>query len=204
MTRHSRQPADEPQLGQWHDLTHVITALRTALGGPSPEADPDTLARLAGASVEERADALLRDPALRRAYATVLRAEQDTATRPRTRSAWRGIAGLAIAAGIGAVLLLPSAPRETPHRGDTPGVVQGITTDEGVVAWHFVDGADEYTVDIAQGDGRVVLSLTTTDTTLAIPRTALVPGSTYFARVRARIEPGRWLSSPFREFRVDR
>jgi len=195
----------------------MITLLRAAAGGGGPiSAEAAGYFRPGPRSPAEIAR-LCRDGAMRRRVAAAGRILGAPAVRSAIRPArprwtwWVVSAGLA-AASLAVLVLSPGGPSPVgqSHRAlpVAPADFQVISVSvtpgsELLVAWHGVLGAENYEVEVTGANGRVLLTTSTVDTMLVLPRAGLASGARYFARVRARIEVGRWIASDFREFRIE-
>jgi len=201
------------------DLAATAARLRAAAGGvgglPSDEAL--VASYLAPGPRDHRAlRRLLDDPALRREVAAVARLtdpmeEPETAAwrRQRRPRYWVAAALVASAASLVGVVTLPHTSPAPAHRATpivgaeihviTPGGERSAPPE---VEWEVVLSADLYELEVTAADGRPVFSAQTMHTTLRIPDGVVEPGVTYFFRVRARLEVGRWITSDFREFAV--
>lgn len=139
-------------------------------------------------------------------------AVQAGSAAPPGRPWWRS-APLALAASLLAVVgagLLVRAPWRVggePIRGEA-GDVALIAPAAGATvagpptfAWRPLPGASAYVVEVQQGDGRVVRSDTTADTTLALPAPALAPDQ-YRWWVREVTDGSEPRSSAFRTIKV--
>ena len=156
----------------------------------------------------ERELALLR--ALERAGA------MDTPA-PR-RAPWRRYAGIALAASVVLAIALGPAhrlfERERTVRGGAETLAPIVPAAGAVLSaspalpltfvWHAVPGAAAYTLELLTGEGALVVSAETKDTTLTLASPgALAPGD-YQWSVTARGFDGSELRSPARPFRVVR
>lgn len=141
--------------------------------------------------------------------------------RPRARPAarlWLG-GGLAIAASVGALLLLRSGAHDAgddsaatgPYRGGAGSLTQAprpITPNGAVEGtsrfiWSRVPGADRYRVVVFAPDGTLRWEAQTSDTVIALPDSVpLLPRVEYAWKVWARTGWDRWTPSELIEFSV--
>lgn len=200
------------------DLSATAAKLRAAAGGVGgPPSDEALVASYLAPGPRDRGALrrLLDDPALRRDVAGVARLAHpmegpETAVWRRDRRGryWVAAALVATAASLVGVVTLPRtsppAHRATPIVGAEIHVItpSGERSAPPEVAWGVVLSADLYELEVTAADGRPVYSAQTAHTALRIPDGVLEPGVTYFFRVRARLEVGRWIASDFREFAV--
>lgn len=203
MMRPINTSEDGPAWGGWHRLASLISALRAGSGGSATDADPEAAALLSRMPDPVVTAQLLADPAMRRRVAALARVEAGTRQPQRVvtlRSA--RVAGLAMAAGIAALLLFvpPRLERQDLHRAGAPAAAvqtlpARLVDGQLLLGWATVAGADVYQLDVVDADGGIRFSRTTSDTTLQIP----VPGAGLFYRIRARVGDGRWVESGFIE-----
>lgn len=209
-------------LPQARSLAEAGAQLRaaTSRGGAGGQ-DPDAVARYfrPGRRTEAELVRLWDDAELRRSVASVgwVLAESEsprTATLLRRRPGhrWLGL-GLLAAASLAGLFVLPSLlDNRLPnveHRSAnvTAGEVQivaplEVRTPSPFIEWYPVLGADVYEVEVTDARGRTVYSERTDRTALEIPTERLERGSSYFFRVRAQVDVGRWISSDFQEIVV--
>lgn len=191
----------------------MMQALRAAAGGGRPVAEAGVAAGyFAGRATDPGAmRRLAQDPGLRREVAAVALL-LDAVERPRRRATRAAFALSAVAAGAALFLALPSTdvPRSgnPTHRdgviGPRPIQIETILAgrDGYTVVWTAAPGADRYVLEVTRDDGHLVFSRETADTTVVLPDSAIGPSGLSFIRVRARVAPGRWVTSDFRELTV--
>jgi len=201
------------------ELAATAARLRAAAGGAAVAggADPALVASYFDPGPRDAAalQRLLGDPQLRRAVAGVGRILDGPAlTPPRTRrptrtARWAAGIALALAASLAVVAILPRSQSTAPHRAATIAADElhvltpaGALSGPPAIAWERALTADLYEVEITRADGRPVFTGRTVDTMIRLPDTLLAPGVSYFFRVRARVDAGRWIVSDFRELVV--
>jgi len=192
---------------------------RAAPPGPHPE--PDELARIVNGEGSETERLALLEHAMRCPTCgpelDLLRAASEGARAghrqmPSTR--WLALAAVAILViGLGALTLRSRriVPTHDVMRGRA-AAMSLIQPENGVtlafpihLAWHAVDGAVSYRVELLSTGGDLIGAWTTRDTTLAISESTRVNGSgPYDAWVRATLRDRTDLSSPIVRFNVKR
>ena len=137
-----------------------------------------------------------------------------TAADTPSRSLWRRIPAVAVAAAAALVLLIawPDRPAEVDemiHRAPTedislvpiPVEPSGRVEEARVFVWHGVYGAERYRVTITDSAGTRLWSEETSDTVVLLSgQISLVPGTLYHWNVEARVDWDRWIPSDFAEF----
>lgn len=204
----SEQPDDR-------ELAVTVARLRGAAGGSGGSGNDEALVASYLRAGKPDAEALLRlvrDPVLRRDVASLARV-LDQADQPRAvdRRLRAGVAAaiLAAAASLAWLFVMPPAEPVTEHRAATVAAAElkvltpaGERSARPEIGWETVLSADLYELEVTAADGRPVFTQQTPDTTIRIPDGVLTPGRSYFFRVRARLEAGRWIMSDFRELVV--
>ena len=209
------------------DMPALLRAIASRPGPAGPDClDETTIAALVDGTLDAAgrgaADRHLTGCAVcRSAVAGVTRLVSDAAVarevaaleRRRGVRDWRLPAGLAAAALLVAVLVLPRPANDDPtvHRAPTITAADeprlyapiGVVADAARLAWAPVPGAEQYRVTLFDADGRVLFETTLRDTAVALPDSvALMPDRRYLWKVNARIGWDRWSSSPLVEFSV--
>jgi len=200
------------------DITGTAARLRAAAGGAGGSAADEALVAsylAPGPRDRHAVRRLLDDPALRRDVAAAAqlaypleRLEHPTRRGDRRPKYWAAAALLVTAASLAGIVTLPRTTATPPHRAmPIAGAEIRVVPPSGEgsapkIAWALVLSADRYELEVTAADGRPVFRAQTADTLLRIPDGVLEPGVSYFFRVRARLEVGRWITSDFQEFVV--
>lgn len=86
------------------------------------------------------------------------------------------------------------APGPIAPRGSVARVVQFV--------WSSVPGVDRYRVRLYDGEGGVVWTTETSDSVAVLPASVVPAAGSYFWKVEAQTEWGRWVGSDLTEFRL--
>lgn len=141
----------------------------------------------------------------------------DAALAPeagRRAHRWRVPLGIAAAAA----LLLALWPRNGDERGSAPGLREppltstvapsliaprAAVTRVDALVWSSVPRVERYRLRLYDGEGSVLWTAETADTSVALPDSVVLsPGATYFWKVDAQTEWRRWAASDLVEFRL--
>jgi hypothetical protein len=193
---------------------------RGALGGPT-HVSPEAIAALARREGPESERLTTLDHVMScidcRKDFDLLRAleqagRQAEATRATSRRAWLVPAALAasllVAVGLGRLVMKPASEDVT--RGSEAGAptllrpgAEAAAGDPITFVWSAAPGAREYTIELLDAGGGVVVTEETADTTVAPGKTAALPPGDYTWWVRATTTDARTLRSSVRPLRLE-
>ncbi len=192
-------------------------SVNTAPLGAHP--DPDAIGALVSGELPEGErfvllEHVLRCPACKREL-ELLRAANEGARAAERRSLpsrWMALAAAAlILVGIGALTLRghrPVVPVDVMRGGHASvSVIEpftGTTIARPVrLAWHAMEGAQSYRIELLSTQGDLIAAWSTSDTTVAVPDSVRVaPGGSYDMWVRAMLSDRTEVSSPVVRFSV--